>query len=139
MSGLSSMLLMRHKANGWIELKSRATIMTQDETFYGHLFDGLRELAESSFPKKCASCGKVFESAKQFFLETQHINAATTGLKQAQDDDGSQIVEAFRNCLCGSTLMEFFNDRRDISEAGNIRRKKFDYLLNLLQGKVFVL
>jgi len=106
--------------------------MTDNNQFYSELFSGLKALAESSFPKKCANCGRLFESANQFLLETQDINTSTTGLKQSEDEDGSKIVEVFRNCLCGSTLMDFFSDRRDFSEAGTIRREKFDELLNFL-------
>ena len=109
----------------------------KNSEFYAELFKGLKELAESAFPKKCANCGRAFVSAEQFLLETESINTSTTGLKQAEDDDGSKIVEVFRNCPCGSTLMEFFNDRRDLSEAGIKRRIKFDELLNFLQENNF--
>jgi len=47
-------------------------------------------------------------------------------------DDGSRIVEAFRNCPCGSTLMDFFTDRRDMSEKGLRRRERFGELLDYL-------
>jgi len=108
--------------------------MTDDNQFYSELFKGLRELAESAFPKKCTNCGRLFVSAEQFLLETQDINASTTGLKQSEGDDGSKIIEVFRNCPCGSTLMEFFNDRRDTSEAGIKRRGKFEELMSFLQN-----
>jgi len=106
--------------------------MTNKTPFYDELFKGLRALAESSFPKKCASCDRIFESADQFLKETHEINPSTTGLKQSEDDDGSKIVEVFRNCPCGSTLMDFFSDRRDFSEAGLKRREKFDTILRFL-------
>lgn len=106
--------------------------MTDSNQFYSELFNGLKALAESSFPKKCANCGRTFESADQFLLNTQDINPSTTGLKQSEDEDGSRIVEVFRNCPCGSTLMDFFSNRRDFSEAGEKRREKFDELLNFL-------
>jgi len=106
--------------------------MTDNNQFYNELFDGLKALVESSFPKKCANCGRTFESADQFFLETKDINSSTTGLKQAEDDDGTKIIEVFRNCPCGSTLMDFFSDRRGFSEAGTKRREKFEELLDSL-------
>ncbi len=106
--------------------------MTDNHQFYSELFNGLKALAESSFPKKCSNCGRVFDTANQFLLETQSINTTTTGLKQTEDEDGSKIVEVFRNCPCGSTLMDFFSDRRDFSEAGIKRREKFDELLKFL-------
>ncbi|MCK9987662.1 MAG: hypothetical protein AzoDbin1_04134, partial [Azoarcus sp.] len=42
--------------------------------------------------------------------------------------DGQVIVELFRNCVCGSTLMDCFRDRRDTSEAGLRRRARFGEL-----------
>jgi len=95
-------------------------------------FEGLQELAKSAFPKKCASCGRIFDSAEQFLSETQFINEEKSGLKQSLDDNDSVIVELYRNCPCGSTLMDYFNDRRDISKAGLERRKRFDELLGYL-------
>lgn len=106
--------------------------MTDDNQFYNELFKGLKALAETSFPKKCANCGRIFETADQFLLETQDINLSVSGLKQSEDEDGTKLVEVFRNCPCGSTLMDVFGDRRDLSEAGITRRKRFDELLSFL-------
>ena len=97
--------------------------MGEEQGFYSKLFDGLNSLAESAFPKKCNTCGRMFENAEQFLRETEDIRESVTGLKQSRDDEGAIIVEAFRNCPCGSTLMDFFNDRRDQSRAGDARRK----------------
>jgi len=95
------------------------------------IFEGLKALADSSFPKQCASCGKRYETAEQFLKETEDLNTKS-GLKNSVDDDGSSIVEAYRNCICGSTLMDFFTDRRDLSEKGLYRRKKFGEMLDAL-------
>ncbi len=96
------------------------------------LYQGLRELAESAFPKRCATCGRVYASAEEFLRETRTLRANSSGLKQSVDDDGSTIVELYRNCACGSTLMDFFVDRRDMSEAGLRRRRRFGELLERL-------
>ena len=96
------------------------------------LFKDLRSLAESAFPKNCANCGREYETAEDFLKQTQHIAPERSGLKSSIDDDGSTIVEAFRNCVCGSTLMDFFSDRRDVSQAGLARRKKFGDILDYL-------
>lgn len=98
-------------------------------------FEGLQALAASAFPKHCNSCGRVFATAADFMQQTQSVRQGITGLKQSFDDDSVAIVEAFRNCLCGSTLMDFFSDRRDISEAGSRRRELFDKLLPHLEEK----
>lgn len=86
---------------------------------------GLRELAESAFPKRCANCGKVFETAEAFIAQTRPVRADHTGLKPSRDDSGAAMLELYRNCPCGSTLMDLFNDRRDLSEKGLRRRRRF--------------
>lgn len=106
-----------------------------DQQFNTELFKGLKELTAAAFPKKCRNCGRVFLSAEQFFLETQDIKTSATCLKQSEDDDGAKIVDVFRNCPCGSTLMESFNNRRDLSAAGVETRRRFDELLLLLESK----
>jgi hypothetical protein len=101
----------------------------QEECF----FEGLQVLAAAAFPKHCNFCGRVYATADEFMLQTQSIRKTITGLKQGFDDNNIAIVEAYRNCLCGSTLMDFFSDRREISEAGQHRRQLFDKLLPHLQ------
>jgi hypothetical protein len=96
------------------------------------LFAGLTALAESAFPKYCKNCGRVFETAEQFLRETEQIDQKRSGLKQSWDDNDVTIVEVYRNCPCGSTLMDFFSDRRDLSPAGLVRREKFGKLMEQL-------
>ena len=95
----------------------------------------LRALAESAFPKRCRNCGRVYHTAEEFIAATQPISAAKSGLKASLDDDGTVILELFRNCVCGSTLMDAFNDRRDTTEAGARRRKRFEEMLAYLAGQ----
>lgn len=99
------------------------------------LFSGLKALVDSSFPKRCSCCGRVYASADEFFRETQKIRPDSRDLKPATEDDGTRILEVFRNCVCGSTLMEFFGDRRDASPAGEERRKRFGVLMDQLVGR----
>ena len=105
-----------------------------DEKTNEALYKGLKALSESSFPKRCAMCGKTFESLESFIQETESIKGHT-GLKKGQDDEDRDIVQLFRNCTCGSTLMDCFNDRRDLSESGLKRRALFEKLLNMLTAK----
>lgn len=109
--------------------------MTASVSINDDFFSGLRALADSAFPKHCANCGKVFASADQFILETRAIRENMSGLKQSMDDIDNTIVEVYRNCPCGSTLMDFFSDRRDISDSGLRRREKFAELLAYLIEK----
>lgn len=99
-----------------------------DDTLNRRIFDGLRALAEAAFPKHCKNCGRSFFTAEEFLHQTQTIRPDISGLKQSVDDDDVTIVEVYRNCLCGSTLMDIFSDRRDISGAGQHRRELFDKL-----------
>lgn len=92
---------------------------------------GLQTLADSSFPKQCSNCKTVYHDVKDFLVQTKDINGRS-GLKQSNDDDGGNIVELYRNCSCGSTLLTFFGDRRDNSEAGIQRRETFGQLLDKL-------
>jgi hypothetical protein len=96
------------------------------------LFSGLRELAESSFPKRCKNCGREYLNSTEFFAATQPVRANTSGLKQSRDDEGHMIVELFRNCICGSTLLESFGNRRNPSEDGNLRRERFQDMVGKL-------
>lgn len=105
--------------------------------FDKELFKGLKELAEAAFPKHCKSCGRTFQTAAEFVAQTVPVRAGKSGLKKSVDDDGNSIVELFRNCVCGSTLMDFFSDRRDLSDAGLARRNKFGELLDHLIEKGF--
>ena len=106
-----------------------------DDTLDQLIFDGLRALAEAAFPKHCKNCARVFATAEEFLLQTQTVRQDISGLKQSVDDENVIIVEAYRNCLCGSTLMDFFSDRRDISSGGQHRRELFDKLLPHLEQK----
>ncbi|MDC8757023.1 hypothetical protein [Janthinobacterium fluminis] len=98
-------------------------------------FEGLRALAAAAFPKHCNCCGRVFATAEEFMQQTQSVRKNVTGLKQGFDENNIAIVEAYRNCLCGSTLMDFFSDRRGTSEARQRHRELFDKLLPHLQEK----
>ncbi len=105
--------------------------MTTDEQA---LFEGLQSLSDSAFPKTCGTCGKVYRSPSDFFTSSHPINRRS-GLKPSLDDDDSPIVEVFRNCECGSTLMDFFEDRRDTSPKGLKRRAVFGKVMVLLEKK----
>lgn len=96
------------------------------------VFQGLQTLLESSFPKQCSNCGYVYRTAEQFFAETTGMPRGRSSLKSFVDDDGVPVVEAFRNCRCGSTLMDEFGCRRDLSETGVKRRAAFAHTLALL-------
>ena len=98
-------------------------------------YRGLRPKGESAFPKKCQNCGRVYETSEDFFSDTANVKVEETGLRACIDTDDSVVIEAFRNCVCGSTLMDNFCDRRDMSPDGQERRDKFVKLQKYLVGK----
>lgn len=106
--------------------------MIDPNQWQNELYQGLQALADSSFPKRCNNCGQVYDTAEDFIRRTKKLQPETSGLKQSFDDDESVIVELYRNCECGSTLLDFFTDRRDTSSQGLDRRKKFGELLDKL-------
>lgn len=81
------------------------------------------------FPRKCHNCGQEYASETDFLEKTQGIRAGRSSLKESEDDDGQVIVEVYRNCLCGSTMMDEFQSRRDMSPQGIKRREEYDRLL----------
>lgn len=95
------------------------------------LFAGLKALAEGSFPKTCRNCGQVYLNEPEFIALTVPIPGGKTGLKMSIDE-GLPIVEFFRNCRCGSTLMDVFSDRRDGNSSGQLRRQKMGELTDYL-------
>ena len=87
-----------------------------------------------AFPKQCRSCGKVYADEKRFLAETSAAAHVPSDIRSVRDDESEQNVylEVFRNCTCGSTLMELFHSRRDLSEQGLTRRQLFDSMLSIL-------
>ena len=98
------------------------------------LFKGLKALSDTAFPKRCANCGAEYATAEDYIKKTEDL-FGQSGLKKGYDDDDNPIVELFRNCVCGSTLMDCFNDRRDVTESGLKRRELFGKLIVLLESK----
>jgi hypothetical protein len=101
------------------------------------LLYGLRELSKTTFPRRCNKCGRVFYSFDEFINETIRLDGRS-GLMEnigCPEDGDSPVVELYRNCVCGSTLMEFFNNRRDTSWNGQRRRAIFGKLVEVLVEK----
>lgn len=92
-------------------------------------------LEHASFPKRCSNCGKVYHDEIQFFQETSSIPHKRSDIRPIKDDPEVRNIylEVYRNCACGSTLMERFHSRRDLSEAGLERRAAFEHMLAKLE------
>lgn len=106
-----------------------------NEDFYAEFYGGLTALVESSFPKHCDSCDRLFETAEQFLLETGAKPGSMTGLEAADTKKGFSIVKAYRTCPCGAVLADAFSDRRDMSAKGVNRRNRFSSLVGFLEEK----
>lgn len=98
------------------------------------LFASLHALVESTFPKRCRNCGREYADAATFIAATQPVSPGVAGFKASHDEHNHPILELFRNCPCGSTLLESFEDRRDDSAAGLRRRERFGALLGKLEA-----
>lgn len=82
----------------------------------------------NTFPKACKSCGRVYRDAKAFIEQTLPASIAK-GIKPAHGNNGQEILEIFRNCHCGATLMSPFYSRRGSSGLASECRQQFDKLV----------
>lgn len=98
------------------------------------LYKGLQSLMSLAFPRRCGRCGMEYRTADEFLARTESVRELS-GLRESRYEDGKAVVELFRNCICGSTLMEVFRDRRDASSQGRRRRHAFDKILKALVEK----
>ena len=88
-------------------------------------FSNLKILPHAVFPKHCRCCGKVYLTPEDFLQQTKPLQNQQSGLKEDETEDGQLIVDVFRNCVCGSTLMDEFKSRRDTSPEGLRRRAQY--------------
>lgn len=105
------------------------------KTFY----HDLQELVDTTFPKTCTKCGKVYATKEAFLTETIPVKDITledrSGLFHLEGGPIETAVGLFRNCTCGTTLMADFQDRRDNSDNGQVRRQRFAALMDTLSTK----
>jgi hypothetical protein len=95
------------------------------------LYHGLKAIWETEFPKTCPKCTRVYQSFEEYLVDTLPL-PESTGLMGYDIGNPGQQVGLFRNCVCGTTILAFCHDRRDLSEAGNRRRELFGELLDRL-------
>mgnify|MGYP001587925694 CR=1 FL=1 len=96
------------------------------------LFSGLRALEETTFPKRCNSCGRVYKTLDDF-LEQTHNLSGSSGLIAVEGRGKSATIGVFRNCVCHSTLLLPCKDRRGRTPRQLKRRRIFGHLLNTLE------
>lgn len=105
------------------------------ESNFDDLYSDLKSMAETTFPKRCSTCDKVYNNVQEYINDTESLRPGVSGFEESCDDEDQPILGLYRNCSCGSTLLNFFGDRRDLSEAGIKRREKFGILLEKLKAK----
>jgi len=105
--------------------------MQGKEQVINDIFEGLSILSKRSFPKTCPGCGKTYASVEDFITQTEGV-AHQSGLSEYMIKRGKPFVALFRNCPCGSTMMEKFKDRRDTSSKGIENRNLFMTMLDSL-------
>lgn len=97
--------------------------------------ENFKLLAESTFPKKCSCCGRLYKTYKELEEVKGQSRAALKGyeakyFKDAEYDiDDKMVVANFMECVCGSTLLILGKTRRDETEQGEKRRAFFDHYL----------
>ena len=110
-----------------VEAPAKAQLpMTQQS-----LYQGLKAIWDTEFPKTCPKCARVYGSFEEYLIDTMPLHNSS-GLMGYDIGDPGQQVGLFRNCDCGTTIMAFCHDRRDLSENGNKRRQLFGELMNRL-------
>ena len=99
-------------------------------------YQNLKTLVDTAFPKKCSKCGKIYPDSHAFLTETtpvkDHNLSDNSGLFSLDGVGNVAAIGVFRNCICGTTLLVDFHDRRDLTDQGNERRTRFDQLLQSL-------
>lgn len=95
------------------------------------LIKSLQALDDASFPKSCDGCGKVFKCERDYLQNTipcQH----NPNLTEITDRKGRRFLKLARNCTCGKPIVDYFDDRRDKSKKGEIKRSAFNKVINTL-------
>ena len=92
---------------------------------------GLITLIGTAFPRRCATCGRVYKSLDEFMSHAQPVKDAYS--LKAISDDNNPAMELNRRCECGSAMLELVQERRSLTPEGRKRRKIFGELMGNLQ------
>lgn len=92
------------------------------------LYQGLRAIWDTEFPKTCPLCERVYHSFEEYLANTSKLEHGS-GLMGYKVGEAGEQVGIFRNCACGTTIMAFCHDRRDLTDFGNRRRELFGELM----------
>ena len=121
---------------------SNETSLSEDQ-----VVDFIRSDFESQLPKRCAACGHLFKSVKEYIENTVHIGQPRSYDADVQDWQPSRPlgVFAFSKCNCGNTLTLCSSSVEDetmrqllswFKKEGQRRSVSISELLNDLRAKV---
>ena len=96
------------------------------------IYEGLRALEETMFPKKCANCGRVYRTLEDFIAQTNEVSGST-GLMAVRHKRKTAMLGVFRNCVCNSTLLVPCLDRRGKTTNQQKRRRIFGRLMETIE------
>ena len=105
-----------------------------DIQWENEFYKGLMLIERDTFPKTCRTCGRTYETLEDFMTETDQVDHPS-GLMEFITGDVDMGVGLFRNCVCESTLMSNFKNRRDTSKEGKAHREEFEKLMGMLETK----
>lgn len=94
-------------------------------------YEGLHVRAEENFPLTCSRCEQRYIDIDDFVARTQPI-FRSSGLLEHEDPVNGTFVLLLRNCTCGTTLALRCSDRRERSQRGHFRRRRFETLHALM-------
>jgi hypothetical protein len=91
------------------EAKSLDFERTRDQVFSSFVQQfSIMNNNRNIFPKKCRTCGKVYESLYQYLCDTE---AKAQSLEDAGEIMGKSSTMIYRNCSCGNTLVVTVTDQ----------------------------
>ena len=106
-------------------LNNEFTELEKISLFAESVANKLQKHYSNMFPKKCNTCCRIYKTREQYLDETKLLQKTST----IYDEVG---LQEYRNCVCGSTLVLWSQDRRDNTPYGVARRKLFDECLEKL-------
>lgn len=86
-----------------------------------NLLAKFRNLANEGFPHHCA-CGRSYKDLEDFLARTTSPHASSSGMVASLVGEGAEVVDLFRNCACGSTIMVIIQERRNFSRRTRYHR-----------------
>jgi hypothetical protein len=108
--------------------------MNQDSQWHEEIYQGLRACLQLAFPLSCPKCGREYFTLEDFIASTKPLSGGS-GLREYADQKGEALVGLFRACACRAILVTLCENRRDTSVAGQVRRSRFEALLELFVNR----